>query len=166
MRYEHLIQINAAEVPQLPVISRQQLWAALVLRAEDPLQFVPALEGSCIRERTLSPEGFDVLNRTLDFGSFVVHDQATLAKPHALIMDTRAGPTWPASRLTLHIEEPAPNQLFLRFVYESDECESSMSGELDAMAHALRRQAYEAADLDMVVRIRQLVERGVLGGES
>ncbi len=159
MRYEHLVQINDFEAPQLPVIGRQQLWAALVLRAQDPIQFMPALEAFCVKAHEVSAQGFDTLHRALDFGSFVVHDQATLAQPNALIMDTQAGPTWPQSRLTLHIEEPLPGQLFLRFVYESDESES---GELDALAHALRRQAYEAADLDMVVRIRQLVQGGAL----
>ncbi len=59
------------------------------------------------------------------------------------------------------IEEPAPEQLFLRFVYESDVADGA--GALDATTAALRNQAYESADLDTVALIRRLAEQGELG---
>lgn len=89
----------------------------------------------------------------------MVNDRATVT-PDALVIDTRAGPTWPTSRLTIRIEQPEPQSLFLRFIYESDDADGS---EPDAITDAVRRRAYEAADLDMVARIRELVEDGALG---
>lgn len=160
MRYEHLIQINDPQLPLLTPLSPPQLWNALVLRAENPLQFMPTLEAFHIQRRDRAADGSQTLHRRLDFGSFAVQDQVTLTPPHRLLMQTQPGPTWPASRLKIDIEVPQPELLFLRFIYESDE---QIGGELDALAHQLRGQAYEAADLDMVVRIRQLAEQGVLG---
>ena len=158
MRYEHLVQINDPLMPLLTPVTRRHLWGGLRLRAEEPTQFTPALD-ACRIDARKPVDGREQLFRTLDFGSFVVSDRATLYTPDVLVIDTQTGPTWPASRLTIRIEEPEPDSLFLRFVYESEE---AVDTELDAMADALRRQAYEAADLDMVVRIRQLVEDGTL----
>jgi hypothetical protein len=160
MRHEHLVQINDPLMPLLTPITRRQLWIGLRLRAEDPTLFTPALDACRIDAREPA-DGREQLFRTLDFGNFVVNDRATLHAPDVLVIDTQTGPTWPASRLTIRIEEPEPDALFLRFVYESDE---AVATELDAMADALRRQAYQAADLDMVVRVRQLVEDGTLIG--
>jgi hypothetical protein len=101
------------------------------------------------------------LTRTLDFGSFQVEDRVRLVRDMRSEIHTKAGPTWPASRLTITIEEPAPELLFLRFVYESDEAAGDEG--LDPLLARLREQAYESADLDTVVRIRALAEQGVLG---
>lgn len=158
MRYEHLVQINDPLMPLLDTLTRNQLWQGLVLRAEEPTQFVLGLEGATIHTREVR-DGVHELTRTLDFGSFRVEDRVRLIRDLRSEIHTKAGPTWPASRLTITIEEPAPELLFLRFLYESDE----MGGETDPIVVALREQAYESADLDTVVRIRALAEQGVLG---
>jgi hypothetical protein len=160
VRYEHLVQINDPLMPLLDPLTRNQLWQGLVLRAEEPTQFVLGLEGATIHTRT-SRGRIRELTRTLDFGSFRVKDRVRLIKDQRSEIHTQAGPTWPASRLTITIEEPAPDLLFLRFVYESDEVAGE--GGLDAITVALREQAYRSADLDTVIRIRALAEEGVLG---
>ena len=160
MRFEHLVQINDPLMPLLPTVTRGQLQRALQLRARAPTEFMPALTACRIDSSEPTPTGAEQYRRQLDFGNFVVRDRATLVAPDALQIDTEPGPTWPASRMTIRIEAPAETSLFLRFVYESDD---TAHGELDAMTDQFRRQAYQAADLDMVVRIRQLVEDGALG---
>jgi hypothetical protein len=160
MRFEHLVQINDPLMPLLDALTRNQLWQGLVLRAEDPTQFVLGLESAVIHSRH-SRDGVHELTRTLDFGSFQVSDRVRLIRDRRSEIHTQAGPTWPASRLTITIEEPAPEVLFLRFVYESDE--GPGEAERDPLIVALREQAYESADLDTVVRIRALAEQGVLG---
>lgn len=151
-RYEHLVEINDLRMPLLTPVSRPQLWRALVLRAEVPTTFMPVLEGFRIDARRTDAAGHNVLERTLNFGRFVVEDCVRLTPEHEVVFDTRAGPTWPQSQLTVRIEAPQPDALFLRFVYESaDEA-------LDEVSDTLRRQAWHAADLDMVVRIRELAE--------
>ncbi len=161
MRFEHLVQINDPLMPLLTEVTRAQLWRGLVLRAEDPAQFVVGLEGVTIdARRELS--GVTELERTLDYGSFKVRDRVRLMPDHRTEIRTAAGSSWPASRMTITIEEPSPDALFLRFVYEA-ESEVLGEGGLDEVTVALRQQAYEGTDLDTVVRIRALVEAGRLG---
>jgi hypothetical protein len=158
MRYEHLVQINDPLMPLLDTLTRNQLWQGLVLRAEEPTQFVLGLEKATIHTREVRGGALE-LTRTLDFGSFRVEDHVRLVRDRGSEIHTKAGPTWPASRLTITIEEPEPELLFLRFVYESDE----PSEAADPVIARLREQAYESADLDTVVRIRALAEEGLLG---
>ena len=161
MRFEHLVQINDPLMPLLTEVSRAQLWRGLVLRAEDPTHFVVGLVGAAIdARRELS--GVTELERTLDYGSFKVRDRVRLMPEHRTEIRTAAGESWPASRMSITIEEPDPEALFLRFVYEADS-EIVGKGELDEMTVTLRQQAYEGADLDTVVRIRALAEAGTLG---
>jgi Domain of unknown function (DUF1857) len=159
VRFEHLIQINDPLMPLLDTLTREQLWRGLVLRAEDPTQFVLGLEIATIHSRRNWGDEVELV-RTLDFGSFKVEDRVRLMPPWRSEIHTRAGPTWPASRMTIEIEEPQPELLFLRFVYESDE--TTGAEELDDVMTALREQAYERADLDTVARIRSLAEDGWL----
>jgi hypothetical protein len=160
MRYEHLVQINDPLMPLLDTLTRNQLWQGLVLRAEEPTQFVLGLERATIHSHEVRGSVHE-LTRTLDFGSFQVEDRVRLVRDMRSEIHTKAGPTWPASRLTITIEEPAPELLFLRFLYESDEAAGEEG--LDPLLARLREQAYESADLDTVVRIRALAEQGVLG---
>ena len=160
MRYEHLVQINDPLMPLLDTLTRNQVWQGLMVRAEDPTQFVLGLEGATIHSHEVRGDVHE-LARTLDFGSFRVEDRVRLVRDRGSEVRTEAGPTWPASRLTITIEEPGPELLFLRFVYESDE--PAGGEESDPVIIGLREQAYERADLDTVVRIRALAEQGLLG---
>ena len=163
MRYEHLIQINDPLMPLLDTLTRQQLWRGLVLRAEEPTQFVPGLEVATIHSRRTVGREIELI-RTLDFGSFKVEDRVRLLPQRRSEIHTDAGSTWPASRMSIEIEEPEPQLLFLRFIYESDEVPGA--GELDELTLALRRQAYQRADLDTVALIRMLAESGSLDGAT
>lgn len=170
MRFEHLVEINDPLMPLISVVSRAQLWRGLVLRAEDPVQFVVGLERATITAREQC-EAVTTLARILDFGSFQVHDSVRLVAPAHTEITTEAGATWPASRMTITVEEPAPDELYLRFVYELGAAggthdaagESGQGQDLDALTSALREQAYTSADFDTVVRIRELAEQGALG---
>jgi hypothetical protein len=159
VRFEHLIQINDPLMPLLDTLTRDQLWRGLVLRAEDPTQFVLGLEVATIHSRRDVGDEIELL-RTLNFGTFKVDDRVRLLPQRRSEIQTCAGPTWPASRMSIEIEEPQPELLFLRFLYESDE--TSGEGELDEVTTALRKQAYERADRDTVARIRSLAEEGWL----
>jgi hypothetical protein len=160
MRFEHLVQINDPLIPLLDPLTREQLWRGLVRRAEEPTLFVPTLEHATVQTRMQSGE-ITELARRLDFGGFTVDDHVRLYPMDRTEVRTEATAHWPASRLTIRIEEPQPDMLYLRFLYESDEHEGT--GELDALTTTLRRRAYASADLDTVQRIRELAERGELG---
>jgi hypothetical protein len=160
VRFEHLVQVNDPLQPLLTEVSRSQLWRGLVRRAERPTEFVLGLLAATIDDRFDEP-GAVRLARTLDFGSFRVRDRVRLAGNAVSVTEVEAAAAYPASRLTIRIEEPAADSLFLRFTYESDEMPGD--GGVDAVARQLREQAYRSADIDTVWRIRDLVERGELG---
>jgi len=102
-----------------------------------------------------------VLKRVLDdFGPFQVHDEVTLTPMRQVKVLATATELWPRSEATVRIEEPEPDVLFLRFIYELDLQEGH--SELDETVVALRKQAYIAADMDTVQRIRELAESGRL----
>ena len=160
MRFEHLVEINDPLQPLLTEVSRAQLWRGVVRRAERPTEFVLGLDRATIDERVDAPGGVQ-LARTLDFGTFRVRDRVRLTEDHLSVTEVEASDAYPASRLTIRIEEPAAGRLFLRFTYEAEE--PIGGGELDALAQGMREQAYRSADIDTVWRIRDLVERGELG---
>jgi hypothetical protein len=155
MRYEHLIEINDPLFPLIDPLSRDDLWEGLVLRAYAPQQFIQGLEDAKVKELSCD-DSTTVLARTLDYGMFRVDDRVTLHKMESLITDVAAGAGMAKSRLTITIEEPARDLLYLRFLYEFDEDEAD--GELDRLTVAIREQAYYASDMDTVARIRELAE--------
>ena len=163
MHFEHLVQINDPFNPLVTDLTREQLWRGLVLRAEDPVSFVYGLRGAEVLLREEEAE-LTVLTRTLDFGRVTVVDRVRLYPMERTEIHAAPSPDWPPGRLVIRIEEPAPEQLFLRFIYELQVDEDD-DGEraLDVATGQLRRKAYERADIDTVGRIRQLAEAGELG---
>ena len=156
MRFEHLIQINDPANPLIEPLSRAQLWAGLVRRAEFPAEFAIGLEGARIGERV--PHGNDGgwrLSRVLDFGPFEVSDMVVAEPEQRMRIEAFASAAFGRSLLTMTIEAPDEEQLFLRCVYETEP--AAGQPEPDAMLVGLREQAYQAADLDMVSRIRQML---------
>jgi hypothetical protein len=159
VRFEHLIEINDPLMPLLSTLTRVQLWRGLVRRAEEPTRFVLGLDAATIHQRS-ERNGVIELTRTLDFGTFTVDDHVVLTPMTRSETRVAPGERFGASRLTIRIEEPVPEQLYLRFVYEF-EGDDAVS-ELDAQTAALRKQAYHDADLDTVKCIRDLAEAGEL----
>lgn len=153
MKFEHLVQINDPALVILQPLSRQDVWAGLVARAYRPTEFVMGLQGCTILSEEKQGNSTR-LQRRLDFGSFLVNDLIHLEPEHCSTTTVEATPQFPASALTIQIEEPVPGSLFLRFTYQSDETGSQT--ELDATTRGLREQAYLTADLDTVRRIREL----------
>lgn len=157
MRYEHLVEINDPLHPLLTPLTREQLWHGLVRRAYAPQEFVYGLDSAEVSE-VASDDATRVLGRTLDYGTFTVRDVVRLRENESVSTDVEPGDAWPRSRLVISIEEPEKDRLYLRFLYEWDE--SAAGSELDTIALSIRRQAYHAADLDTVVRLRELAEAG------
>jgi hypothetical protein len=156
-----LVEINDPRMPLLPLLTRAQLWQGLVRRAEEPTRFVLGLEGATIHRRT-EHDGIVELARTLDFGSFTVNDRVVLTPMQGSETRVAACERFGASRLLIGIEEPVPEQLYLRFIYEF-EGDDEDGSELEVQTVALRKQAYHDADLDTVKCIRDLAEAGALG---
>lgn len=151
MKFEHLVEINSPGNPMIVPLTRQQLWRGLVMRAEEPTIFVPHLDTCDIMERT------DVaIVRKLTYGTLVIHDRVTYLEEHQVRYHIAAQKDFSDSTLTMTIEEPRPDYLFVRFEYE----DASQDEGADAMYNNFRRSAYKESDIDTIHMIRQLVAQG------
>src|SRR4051812_3600294 len=101
MRFEHLVEVNDTEDPQALMLTREQLWQGLVLRAEEPTLFVPQLTEATLLART------DLgLVRRLRYGEVVVSDEVRFVRNERVHYDIAAQGEMPRSSLTMTIEEP------------------------------------------------------------
>jgi hypothetical protein len=161
LHFEHLVQINDAADPRVAPLRRAQLWRGLVMRAEYPASFMPWLD-DCEIER----DGADLL-RSLRFGSQIVRDRVRFDGEDAVEYEVLAGPDAevgddapPSFRMSMRIEQPAPDALFVRFTYEA----RSPDHRDDGPHVGAVKEAYRLADIDTIFRIRQLADSGLLDG--
>ena len=155
MKFTHLIQINDLLDPLIEPLSREQLWRGLVLRAENPLLFVLALDGFEILGR-----GENTLERELHFGKLALRDRVEFEPMNKVRYEIEAARDSPAATLVMTIEEPQADQLFVRFDYET--LQDDTAAPLDEFYSSFAKQAYVAADIDTVSTIRRLaLEPGV-----
>jgi len=152
MNFEHLIEINDPSNPLLEPLSRNQLWQGLVLRAETPELSVMGLDACVMLERRV-----DYLRRELRFGRLRINDEVFFEPMQTVRYEIMASEQFPASTLTMRIEEPYPGRLFIRFIY------GNVADENDEMIKGHLQQAYVQADNDTVAVIRELAKLGKLG---
>jgi hypothetical protein len=155
MKFSHLVEINDPLNPLIDRLSRAQLWHGLVLRAEQPEAFVPYLDRCRILEKSAQS-----LSRELQYGELTVRDNVTLIAQQQVVYQVPPQQNIPASCLTVTIEEPEPEVLFVRFEYDS-----GATGEMDAenaFYDDFRRSAYVESDVDTIRTIRQMAEEGRL----
>ncbi|KQQ31037.1 hypothetical protein ASF61_17570 [Duganella sp. Leaf126] len=156
MKFEHLIEINDPLNPLLDALTVEQLWSGLVLRAESPKLFQPQLDDAVIDER--SELGF---RRRLRYGQLVVEDRVRLEPLQRVVYDVPAQGEISASTLTMSIEQPTPQTLYVRFRY--DDGHDVETDAANAMYDEFKRSAYKEADIDTVAMIRELATQGRLG---
>ena len=154
MRFEHLIEINDPNLPFVPTLSRRQVWDGLMVRVEDSRSFLPGLDECRILSRSLG-----AVERLLRWGEVEVRDRVTFEADAWVCFDTAPTEQHGGGLLTIVLEEPEPERLFLRFVYEI--AFASGHEEEDAAYEDFLTQAYEAAGIDTVQRIRELAEIAV-----
>ncbi|MES3009031.1 MAG: AtaL-like protein [Pseudomonadota bacterium] len=154
LEFQHIIQINDPDQPHIPPLSRQQLWDGLLFRARYPGHFNPAINS---RLENISSAGFV---RYLQFGEMELRDEVLLV-PGQEIHTSTAGTDQPlfAESIT-RIEEPAPERLFVRFMYRRDSGNESGGLNVDDYLKA----AYVQNDRDAVRLLRELTASGALTG--
>lgn len=155
MKFNHLVEINMPDNPLVMMITREQLWHGLVLRAEKPTLFVLGLDDCEITARSA-----DELSRTLHFGSLLINDQVTFTPQQRVHYHVPQQASIPASDLIMKIEEPQPGALFVRFEY--DDHNDAKETDEDSFYNDFRREAYKEADIDTVRVIRELAQQGRL----
>lgn len=156
MKFEHLIEINDPLNPLIDPLTIEQLWSGLVLRAESPKLFMPQLDEAIIDERTEN-----AFRRRLRFGQLVVEDRVRLEPLQRVVYEVPAQNEITASTLTMSIEQPTPQALYVRFQY--DDHHDAATDAANAMYDEFRRSAYKEADIDTIAMLRELASQGRLG---
>lgn len=155
MKFEHLIEINDPLNPLIDALSIKQLWSGLVLRAESPKLFVPHLDECIIDQRTET--GF---RRRQRYGELVIEDQVVLEPMRQVRFLVPAQQDIPESSLTMTIETPTDETLFVRFQYE--DAHDAATDAANAMYDEFRRSAYVESDIDTIGMLRDLATQGRL----
>jgi hypothetical protein len=153
MKFSHIIEINDPLNPLIDSLNRQQLWRGLVLRAENPMRFVPHLDHCVLLERSSAS-----LTRELRYGTLTVRDLVTFLPQEQVHYQVPAQQEIPASSLTMSIIEPQHDLLAVRFDYEDGTTDEA--GSMDAYYNEFRRSAYQESDIDTIRIIRQLASEG------
>lgn len=149
MQFEHLVQVNELANPAIPVLTREQVWQGLVLRARLPHEFVLGLE-----DYTLTWLGDGRLQRTLALPGMQVEDVVTFKRLDSVHFDIVQTENQPGGSLTLSIEEPQQQDVFVRFQYQVHYVDALGN---DQPYEAMIKQAYHKSDLDTVSTIRRLL---------
>lgn len=155
MKFNHLVQINDPLNPLIDKLTREQLWRGLVMRAEAPQLFMPHLD-----ECQLSGKSADSVQRELRYGQLRIRDIVTYEPQQRVTYHVPAQGEIATSGMSMTIEEPEPEALFVRFEY--DDGAPDNSDPESAFYDQFRRSAYEEADIDTVRIIRELVVKGSL----
>ncbi len=153
MTFEHLIQINDLNRPDLGMLNRFQLWEGLILRARRPDKFLVGVE-----EFEILDQGPDYLKRWIQLPGVPVIDEVRFYPQTTIEYKTQPTDEMPSASLTMHIEEPEPDSIFVRFVYST----TSIEEKGDAMEYdSYLQEAYIATDIETIQIIRELAATGV-----
>ncbi len=160
MHFEHLVQINDPLNPLLQALTAEQVWHALLWRAEKPQDFQEDITDVVIHER-----GEDFLVRSFRLGKLHVRDHIEWEHGRSIEFRTQPNDEHSGGNLTITIETPDEAQLFVRFTYNTPLPETATPGSddaSDAYFASYVKSAYHAADVDTVRRIRELAAAGQL----
>jgi hypothetical protein len=95
------------------------------------------------------------LRRQIRRGGSSMSDEVELIPNESLRITADAGGAFAGSTLTIRIEEPAPEMLFVRFTYEV----CGLADARDAEEDDARRCAYQTSDIDRIRAARRYAAR-------
>jgi hypothetical protein len=150
LRHEHIVRINDPQSGVTPWLTRDQLWRGL-----HHTVVIPQVVDESIDSASVHEIGPGRLRRQIHRGPHCLNDEVELAPGHSLTIRADCNGSFAGSTLTIRIEEPAPEVLFVRFTYEICGLAESRDEEEDQA----RRSAYQASDIE---RIRQARRFSVL----
>src|SRR5262245_38337591 len=144
--HEHLVRINDPILERSLWLTRRQLWAGLRHTVLTPQAMDDSIDAASVQEQSAG-----VFSREIRRGAVIANDEVTLVTDESLRICADACGQFCGSSLTIRIEEPAPEMLFVRFIYELVGLENERTEEVDTA----RRSAYEASDIERVREARR-----------
>lgn len=148
--HEHLVRINDPANVSGDWLTREQLWAGLRHTIESPQALDESIDAAVVRE--IMP---GTLAREIRRGSTSSRDEVHLVHNVSMEICADARGAFAGSKLTIRIEEPAPEMLFVRFTYELHGLDEAREEEEDAA----RRSAYKFSDIDRIREVRRYAAR-------
>ncbi|MCB6184057.1 DUF1857 family protein [Leeia sp. TBRC 13508] len=155
MKFEHIIEINDLANPMVTPLSVEQLWQGLMLRVESPQLFLPHMD-----EVLFLARGDNWLEREVVFGSMRVRDHIRMDPMVRIEFVTEPNEQHQGGTMSMQIEMPESNRLFVRFAYETGLSETETHNGVNVASYV--KQAYQQHDIEMVKLIREMVEEGSL----
>jgi Domain of unknown function (DUF1857) len=157
MRFEHLLQVTDPGNPQIPPMSRDELWRGLLVRVHEPQRF-PLGPDRCEARAGRHAEEHQ---RTVHFGALRFDDTVKLDPAQRITFTPQPHEGAAPVNLSIAIEEPAPGALYLRFVYEVVVPPEGASAE-ERSLQRYREQAWLELDRDMLATLREWQATGSL----
>jgi len=147
LHHEHLVRVNDPANVAGAWLTREQLWAGLQRTVLAPELVDESIDSASIQE--IMPGR---LRREIRRGRSATHDEVELVPNESLRIRADAAGAFAGSTLTIRIEEPAPEMLFVRFTY--DVC--GLEEMRDEQEDDARCSAYHSADIERIRQVRQL----------
>ena len=154
LHHEHIVRINDPANVAGAWLTREQLWAGLQHTVLAPEVLDESIDSASIEE--IVPGR---LRREIRRGRCATSDEVELVPNEALHIRADATGAFAGSKLTIRIEEPAPEMLFVRFTY--DVC--GLEEVRDEQEDSARCSAYHTSDIE---RIRQARRFAASGGRT
>jgi hypothetical protein len=153
------VPVNDRSDPGVPVLTRDQVWKGLELKAENALPFVPKMTKCDTIER-----GENYLVRDIVFRGEPARERVTFYPKRMVQFDRLSGST--LGTINNEIEEDAGGTLFLRFTF-SLEREGIPPGSAEEQAYARQMEGdYLGAVQATLTAIRKWVKEGTLESQS
>lgn len=148
LHHEHIIRINDPANPAGGWLTREQLWDGLRHTVLAPQVLDESIDDASVHE--IVPGR---LRREIRRGRHAVTDEVELVPNVSLQIRADAAGAFAGSTLTIRIEEPAPQMLFVRFTYELCGLPDTRDQEEDTA----RCSAYHSSDIERVRQARRHV---------
>ena len=145
-RHEHLVRINDPSLERSLWLTRRQLWNGLRHTVLVPQAFDDSIDAADVTEQAAG-----IYSRSIRRGRTTAADEVTLIADQSVRICADAHGQFCGSSLTICIEEPAPEMLFVRFTYELVGIGEQRTEEEDNA----RRSAYHAADIERIREARR-----------
>lgn len=154
LHHEHIVRINDPANAAGAWLTRAQLWAGLQHTVLAPELLDESIDSASIEE--IVPGR---LRREIRRGRSASNDEVELVPNESLRIRADAAGAFAGSTLTIRIEEPAPEMLFVRFTYDLCGLEEAR----DEQEDTARCSAYHESDIERIRHVRRFAVHGLSG---
>jgi hypothetical protein len=148
LHHEHIVRINDPANVAGAWLTREQLWAGLHHTVVAPELLDETIDSASVEE--IVPGR---LRREIRRGRNAMNDEVELVPNESLRIRADSAGAFAGSTLTIRIEEPAPEMLFVRFTY--DVC--GLEDPRDEQEDTARCSAYHSLDIERIRAVRRFV---------